>query len=240
MLGKFFKLFVISVIVGAAFYFAFNMIMSALVHNKKEVVLPNIVGKSIYDATEELSKAGFGINKDGEEFNKNVPAGIVLRQNPPAGMNVREGRLIKVTISQGGEMIYVPNLVGQTVRAADISLKYSTLVMGEVSKKYSFTVKKGTVLSQDIVAGYSVDKDSVVNIVVSDGPPPEGIVLMPDFVNKNLEEAATWSSQYGIALNVTGGNISGVKTNTVVRQVPEADTDVTDWKSVSLWLSGSI
>lgn len=240
MLRKFLKLFVVSAIVGAAFYFAFNMIMSALVHNKKEVVLPNVVGKSIYDAAEDLSKAGFGLKKDGEEFNQNVPSGIVLRQNPPAGMNVREGRLVKVTISQGGEMIYVPNLVGQTVRAADISLKYSTLVMGEVSRKYSFAVKKGTVLSQDIAVGSSVDKDSVVNIVVSDGPPPEGIILMPDFVNKNLEEAEMWSSRYGIALNVAGGNISGIKTDTIAKQSPEADTDVTDWKSVSLWLSGSI
>ena len=234
------KLFVVSAIVGAAFYFAFNMIMSALVHNKKEVVLPNVVGKSIYDAAEDLSKAGFGLKKDSEEFNQNVPSGIVLRQNPPAGMNVREGRLVKVTISQGGEMIYVHNLVGQTVRAADISLKYSTLVMGEVSRKYSFSIKKGTVLSQDIAAGSSVDKDSVVNIVVSDGPPPEGIILMPDFVNKNLKEADMWSSRYGIALNVTGGNISGIKTDTIAKQSPEADTDVTDWKSVSLWLSGSI
>ncbi|OEG69239.1 hypothetical protein ATZ36_02275 [Candidatus Endomicrobiellum trichonymphae] len=236
MLERLFKLFIILAIIGIAFYFAFNIIMSALVHNKKEVVLPNVIGKSIYDATEELSNAGFGLKKDGEEFNQNVPAGVILRQNPSAGMNVREGKLVGVTISQGGEMIYVPNLVGQTVRSADISLKYSTLVMGEVLKKYSLKVSKGMVLSQDIAAGSSVDKDSVINIVVSDGPPPEGIVLMPDFVNKNLEEAEVWATRCGINLNVAGEKFSGIRTNAVLRQLPEADTDVTDLESVSLWL----
>jgi serine/threonine-protein kinase len=154
-------------------------------------------------------------------------------------MNVREGKLVRVTVSQGGEMIYVPNLVGQTVRSADISLRYSTLVMGEVSKKYSLKACKGTVLSQDIVAGSSVDKDSVVNIVVSDGPPPEGVILMPDFVNKNLEEAEIWAARYGITLSVSAEKISGIKTNIVLKQSPESDTDVTDLESVSLCLSAA-
>ncbi|BAV59224.1 conserved PASTA domain protein [Candidatus Endomicrobiellum trichonymphae] len=237
MLERLFKLFIILIIIGIVFYFAFNIIMGALVHNKKEVVLPNVVGKSIYNAVEELSNAGFGLKKDGEELNQNVPAGVILRQNPSAGMSVREGKLVRVTISQGGEMIYVPNLVGQTVRSADISLRYSTLVMGEVSKKYSLKMGKGTVLSQDIAAGSSVDKDSVVNIIVSDGPPPEGVVLMPDFVNKNLEEAGIWAAHCGIALNIAGEKFSGIRTNIVLRQLPEADTDVTDLESVSLWLS---
>jgi serine/threonine-protein kinase len=236
LLGRLLKLFAILTIIGMAFYFAFNVIMGALVHSKKEIVLPNVVGKSIYDATEELSNAGFGLKKDDEEFNQNVPAGVILRQTPSAGMNVREGRLVRVTISQGGEMIYVPNLVGQTIRSADIYLKYSTLVMGEVFKKYSLKVDKGTVLSQDIAPGSSVDRDSVVNIVLSDGPPPEGIVLMPDFVNKNLEEAEVWATRCGITLNIVAEKNSSVRTNVILGQLPEADTDVTDLESISLWL----
>jgi serine/threonine-protein kinase len=235
LLKKIFKLFIILAIIGVAFYFTFNIIMSTLIHSKKEVVLPSVVGKNIYDAIEELSNAGFGLKKDGEEFNQNVPVGVILRQNPSAGMNVREGKLVRVTISQGGEMTYVPNLIGQTIRSSDISLKYSTLVMGEVLKKYSLRAGKGTVLSQDIAAGSSVDKDSVINIVVSDGPPPEGIVLMPDFVNKNLEEAEVWATRCGVTLNVAG-KISGIRTNVVLKQLPEADTDVTDLKNISLWL----
>ena len=44
-------------------------------------------------------------------------------------------------------------------------------------------------LSQDPAAGSSVDKDAVINITISDGLPPEGTVLMPDFINKDGAEA---------------------------------------------------
>ncbi|GHT36529.1 hypothetical protein AGMMS49593_01640 [Endomicrobiia bacterium] len=234
MSKKLLKLFIVLAIVGAACYLACNMIMNALVHNKKEVTTPNIVGKSLHNALEELSSKGFVLKKEGEETNQNVPAGTILRQNPVAGMIVREGKVIKITISQGGEMIYVPDLIGQTIRSADIALRHSTLVMGEVLRKFSVVVEKDIVISQDVKAGSKVDKDSVVNIVVSDGIPTGDMVLMPDFTNKNIEEAKIWAQQYDIVLNITIEENSDVAADTVIKQYPEADADVTDVKSINL------
>ncbi|MDR3253800.1 MAG: PASTA domain-containing protein [Endomicrobium sp.] len=214
--------------------------MSTLIHNKKEIIIPNVVGKNLYDAMEELSNSGFGIKKDGEEFNQNITAGTILRQNPAAGMNVKEGKLVKVIISQGGETVNVPNLVGQTLRSADIALKYSSLVMGEVSKKYSVTADKGIVISQDIAPATTVDKDSVVNIIVSDGQPPEGTIFMPDFVNKKLEDARRWALQYNITLNITRENAEGIETNTVIKQYPEPNADITNAKDVNLYTAVSM
>jgi serine/threonine-protein kinase len=216
------------------------MVMSTLIHNKKEIIIPNVVGKNLYDAMEELSNSGFGIKKDGEEFNQNITAGTILRQNPAAGMNVKEGKLVKVIISQGGETVNVPNLVGQTLRSADIALKYSSLVMGEVSKKYSVTADKGIVISQDIAPATTVDKDSVVNIIVSDGQPPEGTIFMPDFVNKKLEDARRWALQYNITLNITRENAEGIETNTVIKQYPEPNADITNAKDVNLYTAVSM
>jgi serine/threonine-protein kinase len=232
--NKFLKVFVVLAMIGLAVYFAFNMIMVSLIHSKKEISTPNIVGKNLYNAVEELSKDGFGLKMDGEETNQNVPAGTILRQNPPAGMSVREGKVIKVTISRGGEIIYVPNLVGQSIRSADISLRTATLVMGEVSKRYSVVFGKDIIVSQDIAAGSKVDKDSVVNLIVSDGQPPEGTVLMPDFINKNLQEVAEWSSETGIVLNIMKEESSEFGQGVVIRQYPEIDTDITGLKNVNV------
>jgi serine/threonine-protein kinase len=210
--------------------------MSSLIHNKKEIIVPNVVGKTLYDAMEELSNSGFGLKKDDEEFNQNIPAGTILRQNPVAGMNVREGKIVRVTVSQGGEIVYVPNLVGQTLRSAYISLKSAALVMGEVSKRYSVVADKGSVLAQDISSGTIVDKNSVVNLVVSDGYPSEDTVLMPDFVNKNIEDAEKWSLKYGIALNIENENADGFEANTVVKQYPEPDSDITSLRTITLYI----
>ncbi|MDR3071824.1 MAG: PASTA domain-containing protein [Endomicrobium sp.] len=232
--NKFLRWFIAVVILGAAVCFALNMIMTALIHSKKEIKTPDIVGKSLYDALEELSSKGFGLKKEGEEINEGIPAGIILRQNPPAGMIVRVGKIIKITISQGGKIVYVPDLVGQTIRSADIALRYSTLVMGEVLKKFSIVMEKGVIISQDIAAGTKVDKDSVVNVVVSDGFPPEGMILMPDFINKNVEEAKIWASRYDIIVNIKSEEVLNVNPNTVIRQYPQPDDDVTDAKIINL------
>jgi serine/threonine-protein kinase len=237
------KIFIVLVVIGTAFYFAFNMIMVSLVHSKKEVSTPNIVGKSLYDALSELSKNGFGLKMDGQETDQNVPAGTILRQNPVAGMYVREGKVIKVTISRGGEIVYVPNLVGQSIRSADISLRSETLVMGEVLKKYSVVFGKDIIMDQDIVAGTKVDKDSVVNLVVSDGPPPEDTVFMPNFINKNLQEVLQWSLQTGIALNIIKeGESSEIidsdsSVGIIIEQSPEPDKDITDFEHVNVTVS---
>ncbi|MDR2351496.1 MAG: PASTA domain-containing protein [Endomicrobium sp.] len=231
---KFLKVFIVLAVIGFAFYFAFNMIMISLIHTKREISTPNIVGKNLYNAIEEVSKYGFGLKMDGEETNQNVPAGTILRQNPPAEMYVREGKVIKVTISRGGEIIYVPSLVGQSIRSADISLRTATLVMGEVTKRYSVVADKDTIVAQDIAAGTKVDKDSVVNLIVSDGQPPEGTILMPNFINKNLQEAAEWSLQTDMVLNITREESAKFDSGIIIRQYPEPDRDITDLKSVNV------
>jgi serine/threonine-protein kinase len=213
------------------------MVMVSLVHNKKEVSTPDVIGQNLYKVIEELSREGFGLKLEGEETNQNVPAGTILRQNPSAGMTVREGKVIKVTISRGGEIIYVPDLVGQSIRSADISLRTSTLVMGEVTKKYSVVFDKDIILSQDIPAGTKVDKDSVVNLVVSDGQPPQGTVLMPKFINKNIQEVSEWSLQTGINLNIKKEASCEFKSDIIIIQYPEPDIDITGFNSIDITVS---
>jgi serine/threonine-protein kinase len=246
LVKKFLKIFIVLAVIGIAFYFAFNMIMVSLVHSKKEVSTPNIVGKSLYDAVVELSKDGFGLKMDGEETNQIVPAGIILRQSPFAGMSVREGKVIKITISRGGEIVYAPNLVGQSIRSADISLRVATLVMGEVSKRYSIIFGKDIIMAQDIIAGTKVDKDSVVNLTVSDGAPPEGTVLMPDFINKDIQEASQWSLEIGIALNIIkekssdstdpsdSQESSDSSLGIIIEQYPQPDENITGFENVNV------
>lgn len=237
MLKKILMLFLVLIVIAAALYISFNMVMSAVTHSKKEIVLPDITGKSLIEAVEELSPLGFGINKEGAEFNDNVPPGMVLRQAPPAGMNVREGKIIRVTISQGGEMIYVPELKGQTIRAADITLKSSSLMIGEISRKYSIIKEKGIVLAQDPPAGSSVDKDAVINLVVSDGKPPEGVILMPSFEGLQGTDAKEWVVNEGKTFEMKSETSSSVLPGYVIRQYPEADSDISKVAKVVFYIA---
>ena len=112
----FIKLFIVLAILAVAGYYSFNVLMSAFVREKAEVLVPDLQGKNLVECLDMLSQSKLALMKEGSEFNQDVPAGIVIRQVPPAGMNVKEGKVIKIVISQGGEIVYVPDLKGQTDR----------------------------------------------------------------------------------------------------------------------------
>jgi serine/threonine-protein kinase len=211
--------------------------MTAFIHSEEEIVLPDVNGKSAIEAFNELSSLGFAIKKDGEEFNQSIAPGVVLRQSPPAGMTVRKGKVIKVTISQGGEMIYVPDIVGQTVRAADISLKSSSLMTGEISKKYSIAAEKGVVIAQDPPAASSVEKDAVINLVVSDGNPPEGVVLMPDWLNKPASLAKEWAQSHSLNVDIKYEQSSSALPDAVLKQSPAPDADLSKVNKIVFYVS---
>ncbi|MDR1928850.1 MAG: PASTA domain-containing protein [Endomicrobium sp.] len=227
------KLFIGILIIFFATYVAFNNIMKVLVHNKKEVVTPNIIGKNLYEALDIISIKKLGLRKEYEELNQNIQSGIILQQNPRAGMLIREGRIIKIIMNNNSDMVYVPNLIGQTLQNVDVILKRSFLVMGSVFKKFSLNTKKGLIIAQSIMTGSKINKGSTIDITVSNGIPDEPIILMPNFVNKNLKEAKIWALKYGINFNLNEEENKNIETNTIVNQYPEPDTDITETKLVN-------
>ncbi|MCR4662375.1 MAG: PASTA domain-containing protein [Endomicrobiaceae bacterium] len=217
------KFVVILAILAVAGYYSFNVLMSAFVREKSEVLVPDLQGKNLVECLDMLSQSKLALMKEGSEFNQDIPAGIVIRQVPPAGMNVKEGKVIKIVISQGGEIVYVPDLKGQTIRAATISLRSLGLVLGELTKKSSAKYEEGIVLSQDPAAGSTIEKDSSVNVLVSNGAPADGTVLMPDWCGKPAEEAKKWAIDENYDVEVISKRTSLANPGEVFKQNPKFD-----------------
>ena len=95
---------------------------------------------------------------------------------------------ITVTTSDGGRIatcrvtvlpkedpvvkVIVPRLIGQQEETARSMITGAELGVGEVSYEYSATVPQGQVIRQNPAAGATVNRGSLVNIVVSRGPEP--------------------------------------------------------------------
>src|SRR5262245_42845472 len=91
--------------------FAFYMLrwgLEGAVHNRKVQIVPDLKGKPISAALDLVSPLNLALRKDSVEFNNAVPIGTVLRQIPPAGTKVREGKIVRLVISQGGETVFAP------------------------------------------------------------------------------------------------------------------------------------
>jgi serine/threonine-protein kinase len=220
-------------------YLLFDWTMSALVHSRKEVMVPDLRGKTVDDSMSLLSSLNLGLKKEGEEFDQSLPPGTVVRQNPAAGIMVREGKIIKVAISQGGKIIYVPDVVGQAARSAEITLRSYGLTLGEESSRYSLVQGKDHVLSQDPTAGSTAEKDALVNLVISAGPPPENIKLMPSLTGKSIDEARRWADQNRISVDTREEKSVGVAPGMVVSQDVPPDTDLASVRRVNLVIASA-
>jgi len=198
-------------------------ITEKIVHSKKEVVVPNIINKSVYEALDIVSKMNLSLKKIGEVYNPNYPIGTVVSQQPSAGMVVREGRSINVVLSLGGEKVFVPNIVGEDYRKAEVLLRQYTLFIGTVTQRYSLKVAKNKIIEQQPREGEIVDKNTPVNIVVSLGFPPEDVILMPDFKNKHINDVYQWAQKYGFEINVKEEVVEGYNDSEVIDQRPLPD-----------------
>jgi serine/threonine-protein kinase len=218
-------------------YFLFSWTMETVIHNRKEVLVPDISGKSSVNALQALSENNLAMKIEGYEFNEAVPIGTVLRQVPDAGATVREGKIVRVVFSQGGESVFTPNLIGLPLRNAELLLRQRQLVLGEVSESYSLKAEKGTVLTQDPKPELSVSKNTMVQVAVSAGLPPAGIVMMPDFRQKKSDEAQQWASQSGMSLSLSEDPGSLFPGGTIIDQSPVPDTVVSAESRITLTVS---
>lgn len=218
-------------------YFLFSWTMDTVIHSRKEVIVPDIQGKSAANALQLVSESALAMKIGGYEFNDSVPIGTVLRQAPSAGTTVREGKIVKVVFSQGGESVFTPNLIGLPLRNAELLLRQRSLLLGEVSDSYSLKAEKGTVLSQEPRSDMSVSKNTMVTVGVSAGEPPAGIVLMPDFRQRKIDEAYQWASDNKLEVGTMEDAGSLFPGGTVIDQVPAADTVVSAGSAITLTVS---
>jgi len=214
------------VVLALLAYFGGQWALEGAIHGHKQVQVPDLRGKSVLAALDALGPVNLVLRKDGTEFDGSVPVGAVLRQLPPAGTVVREGKTIRVIISHGGETVFVPAIVGIPLRNAEMMLRQKQLLLGEVSESYSLRVERNIVLSQDPKGESSAEKNALVNVVVSGGAPPPGVILMPDFRQKNITEVKLWADSQRIRPEITEDPGSLFPAGTVLGQEPGPDASV--------------
>jgi serine/threonine-protein kinase len=205
-------------------YYSFEWAMGGVIHSRSTVPVPDLTGKNVSSALAQLSRSHLGLMKEGEQFDQRFPTGVIIRQNPPGGMLVREGRIIKITLSQGGETQYVPDLLGQPLRDAQTALQNAGLSIGDIERRPSLKFAKEQIITTDPPANAVIAKSGLVNLTVSDGPPASDVQLAPDFIGKPAEEAQRWAEKHHLNVTVQNGMDALKGSGVVLSQVPEPDT----------------
>lgn len=214
-----------------------DWVMAALIHTRKEVVVPDLTKKSVTQALDLLAAKNLAVKQAGKEFGQDVPPGSVLRQIPSAGSTVREGRVIRVWLSQGDEMVFVPNTVGSDLRSAQLAIRQAGLLVDKVENAYSLVYEKGQIISQTPAADSMVQKGDKVTLTLSNGNPPSSVILVPNFTSKKLSEVTLWASSQNINLIIKEDPSSAFARGTIVSQTPHANTQIAPGSNLEIVVS---
>jgi len=69
----------------------------------RPVAVPNVVGKSKEDARKEFDEAGLRMAVKSEVVDDKTPAGDVIDQSPAAGMIIKTGQIVRISLSLGAQ-----------------------------------------------------------------------------------------------------------------------------------------
>ena len=134
--------------------------------------LDDYVNSNANEAKSELELQGVNVSL-AEGFSSTIPSGFVISQSPQKGTEMKKGDSVTLTVSRGTQMVKVPSLVGFDTDKAKDALTNNNLKVGNIIESPS-SQAKGTVIRQGTPAGTEVEKNSQVDIYVSDGTQATG------------------------------------------------------------------
>lgn len=204
---------------------------------KGSIDVPNVVGKSEADAVAALGTT-FNCNKS-YAYNSDVQEGYVISQSPESGTQGKEGDTVTLVISQGEELVTVPD-VTTTYKSEEQAKALLSDFNVNVTTKYSQTAE-GIVIGQSIDARKQVAKGTSITITVSLGEEPAEVVTTTTYkLNIRIELPADSSNISGADI-VLYGKSGGVLASWPGKSVSEFGSDgLTLTKTGLLEESGSI
>lgn len=148
---------------------------------------PDFIDMTYKEAEKLAESEGFTIKKGKDIYSPDIAEGRICQQDPAAGVETPKKGTITVNVSKGSKDGVVPNVVGMNRDGVQEYLEGYGYFLGTV-KTVTDTAKAGTVIEQDPQAGTKLDKESKINIVISDGKGKEKGTV-PALNGKTLKEA---------------------------------------------------
>jgi serine/threonine-protein kinase len=218
-------------VLGGGLYLLASSLLST---NTSSVRVPNVVGFTEEAATRTLNEAGFEVTPESRVTTDQGKIGEVIEQSPDPGSILQEGETVTITVGKRPAQVEVPELTGLTQDEAVAALEAANLTLGTPSAQPS-EEPEGTVISQNPLPGEKVDKNSTVDIVLSEGPSE---VTVPDVVCESLGKAESELERAGFQVDIREDeaqfNVECPKSGQVALQDPAGNSSASAGDTVTL------
>ncbi|MBQ9339256.1 MAG: PASTA domain-containing protein [Paludibacteraceae bacterium] len=158
----------------------------------EEVVVPDIEGTFIEEATVLVSQQGLHVEVIDSTYSRKVPLGTVVDQSPKSGSHAKHGRPVYVIVNaRTVRTIPVPDLRDMSYRQAEATLR--SIGFGVAEIEYEPSVYKDLVLDVkngdlSVESGTRLPEGTVLTLVVGFGQGTEQVKI-PDLIGKNKSDA---------------------------------------------------
>lgn len=156
-----------------ALFIALICWLNAYTHHGDGIEMPDLYGVNYLKAQSDLEENGLLLVVNDSSYNKALPSGCILTQQPEKGMKVKQGRIVYVTInSLTMPRVAIPDLIDNSsyreaeakLAALDFKMLPPKLIDGE--KDWVYGIQHD---GHNLSAGDMVAKESQLVLVIGNG-----------------------------------------------------------------------
>jgi serine/threonine protein kinase len=187
------------------------------------IEIPDLTGSEQAQALEDLQNLGFKVGIE-NSADASVPAGSVIRTQPPSNTIVNPDSLVTIIVSVGPEAFPIPYVLDIETERAIYVVEESGFTLGQLLEVNDESIPRGFVISQNPVAGTKMSPGTTVDLVVSKGP---SLIEISDLSRKSPEDAIQILETLGFEYELIEEYSEDVEIGLVSGTLPEAGEIVT-------------
>lgn len=196
---------------------------------KPDVVVPDVTGLTIKEATDTLQKKKFKVSPTiKKDYTDEVKKGKVSKTEPAARKTVKKGATVVLYKSLGSEKIKINDYTGQDYNKIKAELEVKGLDVSvdkkDVDDKSKYIGKENLIIDQSSKKDTILLKNDSITLFI-----PNILKEYPDFVKEgwSLKEVQDFCNEYKINVSVTDEINDSIDEGTVIYQSRSAGSDIT-------------
>lgn len=202
------------------------------------VTVPDVTKMPIADAEKLIESYGLRHVVIDRRAHEAFPPDYVIDQSPAGSNIVKPNRKIYLTISTTDRpMVTVPEVVNLSLNNAQIQLQNHGLRYGTIT--YESSRFRNAVLRQSIPAGSTVERGSVVDLVVSDGLGQQRVAI-PQIIGLRLTDGQRLLREAGLRVGVIQFRPTIGEPNLILSFTPADRDTVFEGETINLIVSEQI
>ena len=200
-----------------------------------DLPVPGLLGTQQADAEQVLNAAGWTVDVKPTRRNDTKP-GQVLEVSPAAGVRLPKGRPVVITVSEGQEILDVPQgLVGVPLDEVETTFTDAGFAVTVEGSAYDEKIAKGALIQYVDGTPGKLERGSTIGVIVSDGPRPR--TVPGGLAGRSEAEATSLVTDENLKVAVNRQYNDDVAEGTVVSQSPSGGTTVPRGDTVTIEVS---